>query len=267
LANTDGGGGPPGVVVTIEHHGLGEKGSFAIVDGKHEGDGGRIGENAMTMLLANIETDGRRKELLRSTSSAAPGAKAPCATISRFDPEEENEMRRVFEEWWDKMMRGDASSFASTKKKSDQSNECIPMEATKQSPAMMIADITEVSRDTAKPKIGEERAAGLERMPPGLTKGSSKEQQTKANSSALAAASCVKENNTSEFTSTSAVAAKGGDDPSAASAASEERASSPPSQMQKKKRKAPGPILIRAGGGIGGGRKKKKGKITIGKAV
>ena len=268
--------GSPKVVVTIDHQSLGETGSFTILNDNKDDDSGRIGETAMSMLLANTEADSRRTSGARSDASAtndsSPGAKSPSATIFGVDPEEENGMRKVFEQWWDRMMRGENAS----EEMSDSSSSSVPSETTNQSSAATVAEgersnITESTQDAAKPSaigIGEERAAGLERKSQARTTASGKELQTQANSSSLAVANGVKENvkndSSARATSTSAVAAKVGDEPSTATAATEEKTSASPSHMQKKKRKTPGPILVRAGGGR---KKKKKGKITIGKAV
>ena len=271
----------PKVVVTIDHQSLGETGSFAIVNGNTDDDNGRIGETAMSMLLANIEADSRRRttrarSASRATNDSSPGAKSPSATISGVDPEEENEMRKVFEQWWDRMTRGENASSSVSKEKSYSNSPSVPIETTSRSPAAMVANgersgITESTQATAKPSasvIGEERAAGLEQKSPAQTTASGKEQQTQANSSSLAVANGVKENvkNDSAIaraSSTSAAAAKIGNDTSTGKDNTEEKTSASPSQIQKKKRKTPGPILVRAGGG----KKKKKGKITIGKSV
>ena len=274
------GNGPPKVVVTIDHQSLAETGSFAIVNDNTDDDSGRIGETAMSMLLANIEADSRRTSSARSASSAtndsSPGAKSPSATISGVDPEEENEMRKVFEKWWDRMMRGEDASSSGSKEKANSSSPGVPIETTSRSSAQAAmgangerSNINEPKKATAKPSaigIGEEGAAGWERKSPVQTTVSDKEQKTQANSLSLAVANGVKENvkdDSARATSTSAVAAKIGNDISIGKDNMEEKTSTSPSQIQKKKRKTPGPILVRAGGG----RKKKKGKITIGKSV
>ena len=271
----------PKVVVTIDHQSLGETGSFAIVNNSKDDGSGRIGETAMSMLLANIEADSRRRtsrarSASPATNDSSPGAKSPSATISGVDPEEENEMRKVFEQWWDRMTRGENASSSVSKEKSYSNSPSVPIETTSRSPAAMVAngersDINESTQATAKPSatgIGEERVAGLGRKSPAQTTASGKEQQTQANSSSLAVANGVKENvkNDSAIaraSSTSAAAAKIGNDTSTGKDNTEEKTSASPSQIQKKKRKTPGPILVRAGGG----KKKKKGKITIGKSV
>ena len=272
---------PPKVVVTIDHQSLTETGSFAIVNDNTDDDSGRIGETPMSMLLANIEAESRRTSSARSASSAtndsSPGAKTRSATISGVDPEEENEMRRVFEQWWGRMMRGENASSSVSKEKSDSSRPSIPMETTSRSSAQVAvvangerSDNTKSTRATTTHNatgIGEEREAGLERKSPAQTPASDKEQQTQANSSSLAVANDVKENvknDSARATSTSAAAAKIGNDISTGKDVMEEKTSTSPSQIQKKKRKTPGPILVRAGGGR---KKKKKGKITIGKSV
>mmetsp|Transcript_31801 Transcript_31801/g.93386 ORF Transcript_31801/g.93386 Transcript_31801/m.93386 type:complete len:501 (-) Transcript_31801:1576-3078(-) len=295
VANSNGddcSGGSPRVIVTIDHHSLGETGSFAIVDGKEEDDGGWIGEKAMAMLLANIEAKCRRKSTTAATCSTGnsppPGAKSPSVFISGVDPEEENGMRRAFEQWWDTTRRGASIS----KETSSASDPSAPIGKTNQSPPVMAVKgatgIAKLPHDTTNKSsvidigigIGIDKEsvgmpANMERKPP--TSITANEQLTKSNDSALVGANGVKENVTNGsskgVTSTSGAAAKGGDNPSTAAAsaeaadAAEAKASSSPSQVQKKKRKAPGPILVRAGGGVGGGRKKKKrGKFTIGKA-
>ena len=274
------GNGPPKVVVTIDHQSLAETGSFAIVNDNTDDDSGRIGETAMSMLLANIEADSRRTSSARSasfaTNDSSPGAKSPSATISGVDPEEENEMRRVFEKWWDRMMRGEDASSSGSKEKANSSSPSVPIETTSRSSAQAAmgangerSNINEPKKATAKPSaigIGEERAAGLERKSPAQTTVSDKEQKTQANSSSLAVANGVKENvkdDSARATSTSAAAANG-NDIAIGKDNMEEKTSTSPSQIQKNKIKTPGPILVRA---VGGRKKKKKGKITIGKSV
>ena len=274
----DRGGGSPRVVVTIDHHSLGETGSFAIVDDNDEdtGNGGKIGEKAMAMLLANIEADSRRKSITAATSSA--GNSSPSAVISGVDPEEENEMRKVFEQWWDMLTKGPSTS----KEISSASDLSTPIGKTNQSsPAMAakgMAGILKTPHDTGAAKasaigIGidkESESANMEQKSPISI--AAKAQPIKLNDAALVGANGVKENVTNDSskraTSTSGAAAQDGDNPSSAAVAdaTEATALSSPVQVQKKKRKTPGPILVRAGGGVGGGRKKKRGKITIGKA-
>lgn len=268
------GGGSSRVVVTIDHHSLGETGSFAIVDGNDEDNGGKIGEKAMTMLLANIEADSRRKPITATTSST--GNASPSAVVSGVDPEEENEMRRVFQQWWDMLTKGPSTS----KETSSTSDLSTPIGKAKTMAAKGVAGIIELPHDTGTTKtsvigIGidkesSESLANMERKSPISI--AAKAQPTTLNDTALVGANGVKENVTNDssngLTSTSGAAAKDGDNPSSAAVADapETNALSSPFQVQKKRRKAPGPILVRAGGGVGGGRKKKRGKITIGKA-
>ena len=278
VSGDDRGGGSSRVVVTIDHHSLGETGSFAIVDDNDEDNGGKIGEKAMAMLLANIAADSRRKPITATTSSTENAS--PSAVISGVDPEEENEMRRVFQQWWDMLTKGPSTS----KETSSTSDLSTPIEKASQSSPIMAAKgaagIIELPHDTGTTKtsvigIGidkesSESLANMERKSPISI--AAKAQPTTLNDTALVGANGVKENVTDDssngVTSTSGAAAKDGDNPSSAAVAdaTEANALSSPFQVQKKRRKAPGPILVRAGGGVGGGRKKKRGKITIGKA-
>ena len=278
VSGDDRGGGSSRVVVTIDHHSLGETGSFAIVDDNDEDNGGKIGEKAMAMLLANIEADSRRKPITATTSSTENAS--PSAVISGVDPEEENEMRRVFQQWWDMLTKGPSTS----KETSSTSDLSTPIEKASQSSPIMAAKgaagIIELPHDTGTTKtsvigIGidkesSESLANMERKSPISI--AAKAQPTTLNDTALVGANGVKENVTDDssngVTSTSGAAAKDGDNPSSAAVAdaTEANALSSPFQVQKKRRKAPGPILVRAGGGVGGGRKKKRGKVTIGKA-
>ena len=277
VSGDDRGGGSSRVVVIIDHHSLGETGSFAIVDDNDEDNGGKIGEKAMAMLLANIAADSRRKPITATTSSTENAS--PSAVISGVDPEEENEMRRVFQQWWDMLTKGPSTS----KETSSTSDLSTPIGKASQSSPTMAAKgaggIIELPHDTGTTKtsvigIGidkeSESLANVERKSPISI--AAKARPTKLNDTALVGANGVKENVTNDSSkgviSISGEAAKDGDNPSSAAVADATEANtlSSPFQAQKKKRKAPGPILVRVGGGVGGGRKKKRGKITIGKA-
>ena len=261
----DGDGGAKGekgtkkVVVLLEHSNLGERGCFAIA-GDSSGNGsdsdGHIGELAMKMVLANLQATA----ITQPFDTAVPTT-AAAGTVE-FDPEKENELRKVFEDWWDRASGGDVTTGhveANISAASSLPNDELP------SGDVIAHALDELAvKSVAAMDIGEEVNA----PPPTKTNNDIDRSNGEKPGGSASSASSANEHTSTEQRPTGS--AKENDEQDASISALTEHKSSvaaAESPPQQKKRKAPGPILVRAGGGVGGGRKKKKkGKITIGKA-
>mmetsp|Transcript_16802 Transcript_16802/g.36499 ORF Transcript_16802/g.36499 Transcript_16802/m.36499 type:complete len:300 (+) Transcript_16802:3-902(+) len=248
------------VLVMLEHSTLGERGCFAIGDdgsGRGSDSDGRIGELAMKMMLANLQASAA---IAPSSDTAAPAAAAQ-GTIA-FDPAMENELRKVFEDWWDRASGGDVTTMGHA-----EADVAAAAAASLLSDKLPSGDVIAHESDelgvktVAAVDIGDEVSA-----PPPTKTNNDVDRSTGVMPRGSASSVPAVEGHADQRPAGSAKENQEEDRSALTNQKSSAAAVESPPQQQKK-RKAPGPILVRAGGGVGGGRKKKKkGKITIGKA-
>mmetsp|Transcript_16800 Transcript_16800/g.36496 ORF Transcript_16800/g.36496 Transcript_16800/m.36496 type:complete len:295 (+) Transcript_16800:3-887(+) len=243
------------VLVMLEHSTLGERGCFAIDGGGSDSDG-RIGELAMKMILANLQA----ATIAPSNDTATPTT-ATQGMIA-FDPAMENELRKVFEDWWDRASGGDVTTMGHA-----EADVAAAAAASLLSDKLPSGDVIAHESDelgvktVAAVDIGDEVSA-----PPPTKTNNDVDRSTGVMPRGSASSVPAVEGHADQRPAGSAKENQEEDRSALTNQKSSAAAVESPPQQQKK-RKAPGPILVRAGGGVGGGRKKKKkGKITIGKA-
>mmetsp|Transcript_8435 Transcript_8435/g.19029 ORF Transcript_8435/g.19029 Transcript_8435/m.19029 type:complete len:501 (-) Transcript_8435:409-1911(-) len=240
------------VVVMLEHSTLGERGCFAIDGGGSDSDG-RIGELAMKMILANLQA----ATIAPSNDTATPTT-ATQGMIA-FDPAMENELRKVFEDWWDRASGGDVATMGRAEANTAAAASLLNNDR------LPSGDVTAHVSDGLEAKTIASIGIGEEGSAPPPTKTNNYIDRSTEEKPRGSASSCV-EGHTDQRP-TGPAKENQEEDISALTKQKSSVATVESPQQQQKKRKAPGPILVRAGGGVGGGRKKKKkGRITIGKA-